>query len=106
MVYVEDLIGPETVNTMPPATLAAFRDHGRPRPSLVEDIEAAHDHMDTLQKLGFSMDQVTANLLTEGLELFSEAFHKLLTAVEKSTQGHPTAKVSRQTSNCPPRSPV
>jgi transaldolase / glucose-6-phosphate isomerase len=101
VVYVEDLIGPETVNTMPPATLAAFRDHGRPRPSLVEDIEAAHDHMDTLQKLGFSMDQVTANLLTEGLELFSEAFHKLLSAVEKSTQGHPTAKVSRQTYKLP-----
>jgi transaldolase / glucose-6-phosphate isomerase len=101
VVYVEELIGPETVNTMPPATLAAFRDHGRPRPSLVEDIEAAHDHMDTLQKLGFSMDRVTANLLTEGLELFSEAFHKLLTAVEKSTQGHLTAKVSRQTYKLP-----
>src|ERR1700687_2779282 len=101
VVYVEELIGPETVNTMPPATLAAFRDHGRPRPSLVEDIEAAHDHMDTLQKLGFSMDQVTANLLTEGLELFSEAFHKLLTAVEKSTQGRLSAKVSRQTYKLP-----
>ena len=101
VVYVEELIGPETVNTMPPATLGAFRDHGRPRPSLVEDIEAAHDHMDTLQKLGFSVDQVTANLLTEGLELFSEAFHKLLTAVEKSTQGRVSAKVSRQTYKLP-----
>jgi len=101
VVYVEELIGPETVNTMPPATLAAFRDHGRARPSLVEDIEAAHDHMDTLRRLGFSMDQVTANLLTEGLELFSEAFHKLLTAVEKSTQGRLTANVSRQTYKLP-----
>ncbi len=101
VVYVEELIGTETVNTMPPATLAAFRDHGRPRPSLVEDIEAAHDHMDTLQKLGFSMDQVTTNLLNEGLKLFSEAFHKLLTAVEKSTQGRLTAKVSRQTYKLP-----
>jgi transaldolase/glucose-6-phosphate isomerase len=101
VVYVEELIGPETVNTMPPATLAAFRDHGRPRPSLVEDIEAAHDHMDTLQKLGFSMDHVTANLLIEGLELFSEAFHKLLTAVEKSTQGRLSANVSRQTYKLP-----
>jgi len=101
VVYVEELIGNETVNTMPPATLAAFRDHGRARPSLVEDIEAAHDHMDTLGKLGFSMDQVTANLLTEGLELFSEAFHKLLTAVEKSTQGRLTANVSRQTYKLP-----
>src|SRR6202162_3447173 len=65
VVYVAELIGPDTVNTMPPATLSAFRDHGRVRPSLVEDVEAAHDHMDTLQKLGISMDQVTASLLDE-----------------------------------------
>jgi transaldolase / glucose-6-phosphate isomerase len=101
VVYVAELIGPETVNTMPPATLAAFRDHGRARPSLVEDIEAAHDHMDTLQKLGISMDQVTANLLEEGLKLFSEAFQQLLTAVEKSTPAHLSAKVSRQTYKLP-----
>jgi transaldolase/glucose-6-phosphate isomerase len=101
VVYVAELIGPETVNTMPPATLAAFRDHGRARPSLAEDIEAAHDHMDTLQKLGISMDQVTAKLLDEGLKLFSEAFQQLLTAVEKSTPAHLTAKVSRQTYKLP-----
>jgi transaldolase/glucose-6-phosphate isomerase len=95
------LIGPETVNTMPPATLSAFRDHGRARLSLVDDIEAAHDHMDTLQKLGVSMDQVTANLLAEGLQIFSDAFQQLLTAVEKSTQGLVTAKVSRQTYKLP-----
>ncbi|HUE52728.1 MAG TPA: bifunctional transaldolase/phosoglucose isomerase [Terriglobales bacterium] len=101
VIYVEELIGPETVNTMPPATLNAFRDHGRARLSLVEDIEAAHDHMDTLQKLGISMDQVTANLLDEGLKLFSDAFQQLLTAVEKSTQGLVTTKVSRQTYKLP-----
>jgi transaldolase / glucose-6-phosphate isomerase len=101
VVYVAELIGPDTVNTMPPATLSAFRDHGRARPSLVEDVEAAHDHMDTLQKLGISMDQVTASLLDEGLKLFSEAFQQLLTAVEKSTRGTLTAKVSQQTYKLP-----
>jgi transaldolase / glucose-6-phosphate isomerase len=101
VVYVEELIGPETVNTMPPATLGAFRDHGRVRPSLGEDVGAAHDHMDTLQKVGISMDQVTASLLDEGLKLFSDAFQQLLTAVEKSTPAHLTAKVSRQTYKVP-----
>ncbi len=101
VIYVEELIGPETVNTMPPATLAAFRDHGRPRPSLVEDIEAANDHMDTLQRVGISMDQVTAKLLEEGLKLFSDAFQQLLTAVERSTPAHLSAKVSRQASKLP-----
>src|SRR3984893_15652669 len=85
VVYVEELIGSDTVNTMPPATLSAFRDHGRVRLSLTEDIEAAQVHMDTLQKVGISMNQVTENLLNEGLNLFSEAFNKLLTAVDKSS---------------------
>src|SRR4029077_5187290 len=94
--YVEELIGPDTVNTMPPATLSAFRDHGKARLSLTEDLEAAHDHMDTLQKVGISMNEVTRNLLEEGLQLFSEAFDKLLTAVEKSTKGDGAPQVSHQ----------
>ncbi|HYL12305.1 MAG TPA: bifunctional transaldolase/phosoglucose isomerase [Terriglobales bacterium] len=101
VIYVEELIGPDTVNTMPPATVSAFRDHGKPRPSLTEDLEAAQDHMDTLQKVGISMNEVTAKLLDEGLQLFSDAFDKLLTAVEKSTQGRVTPKVSQQTYQVP-----
>jgi transaldolase / glucose-6-phosphate isomerase len=96
VLYVEELIGPETVNTMPPATVDAFRDHGKPRVSLTEDLEAAHDHMDTLNKVGISMEEVTHNLLEEGLKLFSEAFDKLLTAVEKSSQGNVKPNVSQQ----------
>jgi transaldolase/glucose-6-phosphate isomerase len=99
--YVEELIGPDTVNTMPPATLSAFRAHGKARLSLTEDLEAAHDHMDTLQKVGMSMNDVTRNLLEEGLHLFSEAFDKLLTAVEKSTKGNATPRVSHQTYKLP-----
>jgi transaldolase / glucose-6-phosphate isomerase len=101
VIYVEELIGPETVNTMPPPTVSAFRDHGKARMSLTEDLEAAQDHMDTLQKVGISMDQVTHKLLEEGLKLFSEAFDKLLTAVEKSSQGSVTSKVSQQTYKLP-----
>ena len=101
VIYVEELIGPDTVNTMPPATVSAFRDHGKPRPSLTEDLEAAQDYMDTLEKVGISMNDVTGKLLDEGLQLFSDAFDKLLTAVEKSTQGGVAPKVSRQTYQLP-----
>jgi transaldolase/glucose-6-phosphate isomerase len=101
VLYVEELIGPDTVNTMPPATLSAFRDHGKARLSLTEDLEAAHDHMDTLQKVGISMNEVTQTLLEEGLTLFSEAFDKLLAAVEKSSKGNVTPQVSHQTYKLP-----
>ena len=53
VMYVEELIGPDTVNTVPPATFDAFRDHGRPRASLEEDLEEAHDTMETLAGWGF-----------------------------------------------------
>lgn len=101
VIYVEELIGSDTVNTMPPATVSAFRDHGKARPSLTEDLEAAHDHMDTLQKVGISMNQVTQTLLDDGLQLFSEAFDKLLVAVEKSTKGNAAPQVSHQTCKLP-----
>ena len=85
MVYIEELIGPDTVNTMPPATFDAFRDHGRPRASLVEDVESAADTMATLAEVGISMKDVTDKLLIEGVQLFSDAFGKLK-AVEKQTK--------------------
>jgi transaldolase/glucose-6-phosphate isomerase len=81
VLYVEELIGPDTVNTMPPATLEAFRDHGRGRASLEEDLEAAHDTMEMLAQVGISMQEVTEKLLEEGVRLFAEPFDKLLDAL-------------------------
>jgi transaldolase / glucose-6-phosphate isomerase len=86
VLYVEELIGPDTVNTLPPATLEAFRDHGVPRQSLTEDIPGAAQTMKTLAQLGISIDEVTDKLTEDGVRLFAEAFDKLLKAVEKSTQ--------------------
>jgi transaldolase / glucose-6-phosphate isomerase len=83
VVYVEELIGPDTVNTIPPATLDAFRDHGLPRASLMEDLESAADTMATLAEVGISMKDVTDRLLSEGVQLFSDAFGKLLRSLEK-----------------------
>src|SRR6266481_6278495 len=86
VMYVEELIGPDTVDTVPPATLEAFRDHGIPRASLTENVGEAHRTMDAVAKLGISMKEVTDKLTDNGVRLFAEAFGKLLEAVEKSTK--------------------
>src|SRR5271154_2511972 len=86
VMYVEELIGPDTVNTMPPATIDAFRDHGKLRKSLTEDVAGAQKVMDDLAKTGISIKEVTTKLTDDGVKLFADAFHKLLAAVEKSTQ--------------------
>ena len=80
--YVEELIGPETVDTMPPATFEAFRDHGRVRPTLEDDVEGARRVMAELADLGINIDDVTDRLLAEGLRLFAEPFTKLLDVIE------------------------
>ncbi len=86
VMYVEELIGPDTVNTMPPATVDAFRDHGKLGNSLTENVAGAQKTMDDLAQAGISMNQVTTRLTADGVKLFAEAFEKLLAAVEKSTQ--------------------
>jgi transaldolase / glucose-6-phosphate isomerase len=86
VMYVEELIGPDTVDTIPPATLEAFRDHGRVRESLTEDIPGAQKTMADLAQAGIAMKEVTDKLTDDGVKLFADAFDKLLAAVEKSTQ--------------------
>jgi len=82
VMYVEELIGPDTVDTMPPATFEAFRDHGRAKPTLEEGIEGARAALAELADLGISIDDVTDQLLAQGVQLFAEPFAKLLAAVE------------------------
>jgi transaldolase / glucose-6-phosphate isomerase len=86
VLYAEELIGPDTVDTMPPATIDAFRDHGRVRNSLTEDVPAAQKIMDDLAKVGVSIKEVTDKLTDDGVKLFADAFDKLLAAVAKNTQ--------------------
>jgi transaldolase / glucose-6-phosphate isomerase len=86
VLYVEELIGPDTVNTMPPPTMGAFRDHGRSRASLVEDLEGASETMRTLADAGISLAEATDALLAEGIQLFSDAFRKLLDAVGRQSR--------------------
>jgi len=87
VIYVEELIGPGTVNTMPPATVDAFRDHGRLRNSLTEDVPGAAKTMQDLARAGISIKEVTDKLTDDGVKLFADAFDKLLAAVAKNTKG-------------------
>lgn len=80
--YVEGLIGPETIDTLPPATLKAFGDHGRPRISIEDNIEQEKAILARLEEVGISLDQVTEHVLTEGVRLFVEPFEKLLKTIE------------------------
>jgi transaldolase/glucose-6-phosphate isomerase len=84
VIYVEELIGADTVDTIPPATFDAFREHGKLRPSLTENVEAAAKTMADLAKAGISMKEVTDKLLADGVKLFADAFKTLLDATGKS----------------------
>jgi transaldolase / glucose-6-phosphate isomerase len=83
--YVEELIGRNTVDTIPPATYDAFRDHGKPRNSLEENVQAAQETMDGLAKAGISMKAATDKLTEDGVKQFSSAFDTLLAAVAQHT---------------------
>jgi transaldolase len=81
VMYVEELIGPQTVNTVPPQTLVAFLGHGQVRISIEEDLEEARQVFTDLESLGISMEQVTRELEEEGVFAFSDAFTVLLEAI-------------------------
>ena len=83
VLYIEELIGRDTVTTIPPATLEAFRDHGRPRGSIADDVESARDTIDRLTQAGISMQQVTDSCLTDGVRLFADAFRQLLATIDR-----------------------
>ena len=81
VLYVEELIGRDTVNTMPPATMDAFRDHGIPRQSITEDVAGATQVLATAERLGLDLDGVTKKLVVDGVKQFADAADKLLGVV-------------------------
>jgi transaldolase/glucose-6-phosphate isomerase len=88
VIYVEELIGADTVDTIPPATFDAFRDHGKLRNSLTEDVPGAATVMANLAKVGISMKEATDKLLDDGVKIFHESFVKLIAATDKSAGVH------------------
>ncbi|MCI0553448.1 MAG: transaldolase, partial [Anaerolineae bacterium] len=82
-IYIDNLIGPETVNTVPPATLEAFRDHGVAAMTLSRDVDKAQESIEQLEASGISMDVVTQELEDEGVKAFAEAFAQLLDTIDE-----------------------
>jgi transaldolase / glucose-6-phosphate isomerase len=104
VLYVDELIGADTVNTMPPATMEAYRDHGRPRPSLEEDVNGAQAVMDALPKAGVSIDAVTSKLVEDGVRLFADAADQLYAAVQKKRRTVLGSKLNTMTYKLPEES--
>jgi transaldolase len=82
VLYVEELIGPETVNTMPEETIRAFQDHGNVALTLTKDVDAAHRLFDDLRSVGIDYDDVTDTLEREGVQKFSDSFEELLEGIK------------------------
>ncbi len=78
VLYVEEIIGPDTINTIPMATLKAFLNHGRARPSLMEDVKEAEQNLAALPGLGINLNAVTDQLLKEGVAAFVQAYDQML----------------------------
>ena len=87
VLYIEELIGPDTVNTIPPATLDAFRDHGKVRRTLDQGVPEADAVMRKLEQSGISMKAVTDQLVEDGVKSFSESFSDLISAVGSRVKG-------------------
>lgn len=85
--YIEELIGPDTVNTVPPKTLDAFEDHGKAEPTIEADLDAARQTLADLEKVGVSLAQATQELEDEGVAAFSKAFADLLETIETRRKG-------------------
>jgi transaldolase/glucose-6-phosphate isomerase len=81
--YVDTLIGPDTISTMPPRTMDAFREHGKVILSLAQDIEGARRVLAETERLRLDLQAVTAGLVEDGVRQFADAADKLLAAVEK-----------------------
>jgi transaldolase/glucose-6-phosphate isomerase len=96
VLYIEELIGPNTINTMPPATLDAFRDHGKLRDSLEENIGDAKRILAALEDSGISLDAITADLVKEGVKLFADAADKLYGAVAHKRAAVLGPRIDRQ----------
>jgi transaldolase/glucose-6-phosphate isomerase len=94
--YVEELIGPDTVDTVPPQTLAAFREHGEVRRSLDENVDLAKRQLRQLAEAGVDLDQVTHELEVEGVEAFTKSFESLLATLTKASQAIRAGKGPRQ----------
>jgi transaldolase len=90
--YVDELIGPDTINTMPPETMDACRDHGNPAPRLEGNLGEARKNIDRLGELGIDLDRVTQQLEDEGVEKFNKPYDSLISKLAKKRESFCFAK--------------
>jgi transaldolase / glucose-6-phosphate isomerase len=83
VLYVDNLIGPDTVNTLPPVTYDAFRDHGRVERTIDRDLEEAGRVLETIERYGISLKEITDQLTTEGVDSFAKSFESLMATVDE-----------------------
>ena len=86
VLYAEELIGPDTVDTMPLETIENFRDHGKVANTLENDIEGAHKALEELEKVGINYAQVTQQLQDEGVQKFADSFHQLFAGIKNKQE--------------------
>lgn len=94
LLYVEELIGPETINTVPPATLAAFKDHGKVRPRLEENLDEARETLRKLSTIGIDLQRVTRDIQEEGVKSFSASFEKLFARLAEKRRNMLAKKIA------------
>jgi transaldolase len=94
VLYAEELVGPDTVDTMPLETINNFRDHGKPRFSIEDDVPAAQAALDALEKAGIHYTQVTQQLLDEGVQKFADSFHQLFEGIDSKKNAIKTSGVA------------
>jgi len=82
VIYVEELIGPDTVNTMPRETVEAFQDHGKVEPTLTRDVDGARRVLEAFKEAGIEYDDVVETLEREGVEKFAKSFRELFADIE------------------------
>lgn len=86
VIYVEELIGPDTINTMPQTTMDAFRDHGRVAPTLEQGLDDARAHMQKLAEAGVDIKEVTDELQKQGVKLFTDSFRKAVESIRQKQE--------------------
>lgn len=95
ILYVEALIGPQTVNTLPLETINDYRDHGHPRLTIEQNVAGARQIFQNLAELGLDFDAITQQVLDEGVEKFDQALDQLLQSIETKRVAHTVARVTR-----------
>ncbi len=97
--YVDQLIGPDTVNTLPLETIEAYRDHGKPRATIEEDVAGAEKMLRDLGQVGLSLDAITAQVLDEGVVKFDDSLNSLLASIEVKRATTRRADAMRQSAS-------